>query len=738
MRVKVRRSARRAIMSVLVCMLLLRVSAYAYAQGEDMTRYGGETENTRFLEEPDERERESPPPEVPDGGDEESQPPENLQPPEETQGHDPGQIPVETEPAAGLWELKTAVATPSEIELPQEGCATVWELRELLEHGGAETIYLEDDIALEPGEEIYIYVDRRRSVDMNGHRLFIPIGARLSITGPVWFEGTVCGEALIEAEGRLRIDKVHIRARGEEAVALRISDGNAAGERCVINNTQICVSGRNSRAVLWEQGACEVENIIVEADGQGSTGIWAGGDVSLVNSSISADGMSVVSGAGAIFLDMSSAQPWPDHASKVQWEVYCDTRISENGISVTAGRPYSEFYEKLPDEIPYIFFSPQKNKKISSNLKVIWDNLPEDISVPGQYTAIARPLLDAGDIRPPDTYVPIYVVSAETPHIQEIFRMENTVVFRYLAQIRQSERVTLYCSCDGGKTWQDAASMEGCTAGVSSDNAVLDGLMINHTYLFKLVVSGGPMEGESAAVAFSYYDDDTDRFGQGDSDNGDRDDQGEKLPDTDSSGELSGESSGEPSRESFGESSGESSGDPSEPPGYTTVTISLTGQELMDQTKANPGQVTLLHDNIKVIVPSASLKALALSGKDMFTAVLREMPNGETEVRFWMNQEEIYLSGAQVNVKGRETRGGTLVTDKAGKRNEQLRQWDEDGRAAERTAEQAAETVPSPVQVDKASSKVPGTEGEDILPPVILTAVCVAALVIWKRQGGDG
>lgn len=108
--------------------------------------------------------------------------------------------------------------------------------------------------------------------------------------------------------------------------------------------------------------------------------------------------------------------------------------------------------------------------------------------------------------------------------------MEETVAFRYFRQITGAESIRLLCSADDGKTWRDVADMQGCEAIVTSDLASLEGLEMNNRYLFKLSVTGGPMEGESMAVPFSFFEHDADRNGQGDRDGDDRDDKGDQLP----------------------------------------------------------------------------------------------------------------------------------------------------------------------------------------------------------------
>ena len=97
--------------------------------------------------------------------------------------------------------------------------------------------------------------------------------------------------------------------------------------------------------------------------------------------------------------------------------------------------------------------------------------------------------------------------------------------------ITEGDELQLMYSMDGGKSWQDAAGIPGGTLNINGHTAVLDGLEINRDYLFKIVVYGGAMEGESQPVPFYYYENDCDRWEHGDRDGDGREEQKETLPD---------------------------------------------------------------------------------------------------------------------------------------------------------------------------------------------------------------
>ncbi len=189
--------------------------------------------------------------------------------------------------------------------------------------------------------------------------------------------------------------------------------------------------------------------------------------------------------------------------------------------------------ESLPLWARYTFYDPSGNQDLWRwELPVTWEELPEDLTEPGIYAAVMQGygLPDWLSIEIPEVKVPVYVVDPSTPHIQEIFRMGETVIFRFFSSVEDVGNAELLCSSDGGDTWQDAASMPGCTISIEPGSATLDGLQINKHYLFCLSVRGGSMEGRSAVIPFAYYESDADRFEHGDRDGDDRGDQGDLLP----------------------------------------------------------------------------------------------------------------------------------------------------------------------------------------------------------------
>lgn len=428
------------------------------------------------------------------------------------------------------------VATPSSAEimllnplLENGGCNTIEELKQQAESGEYEKILVTGDIIVE--DEFRIETEKNVVIDMNGNRLIVQSDGGLWIAGPVQVVGQVTEEALAEVNGDLTLkDKAEIYAEGEGAVAVWCKDYVS------LQNAAIRSSGRSSRALVWESDRlCDLVNSTVEAQGSGSIGILSDSNVELkLCRVLSQGGKSVVSTEG-ICLDATLATPLPDEAVVIKRKIYPAGREEENGISIAAGFGREEFLRKLPNSVHLLFYDESgAAKDWTASFSVTWSNLPDDFSREGEYMAVCHPILphNSNRLPLPDLKVPVHVVNPSKPHIEEIFRMGYSAAFRYLNPVIGAEKLQLMYSTDEGRNWHDAASMPGGSLALSEYMAGLDGMEINKKYLFKLVAIGGPMEGESLAVPFYYYENDADRYGQGDRDGDDRDEEDETLPDS--------------------------------------------------------------------------------------------------------------------------------------------------------------------------------------------------------------
>ena len=626
--------------------------------------------------------------------------------PEEKESDDGELLDMSTPSEAELME-DVELGTPSSAvmaeltDIPLEAANFLEELQQQIGEGETNRILATADIVVKPGDNLFLESEQAVTVDMNGCRLVISPDSGLSVTGPICFEGEAEGGALVSVEGRLSLKGgAEIRARGQESAAV-LCDGDGS---VTTWDAAIKSRGTGSRAVVWQSSAeCRLEYAYIEAEGSGSVGIRADSLVHLFLCSVKAGGKSV-EGTDDVYLDASMADPKLPQAEIVTREAYPQGREEENGFSVTAGADMEALLNLLSKSMLYGFYDPSGQKEPVGMLwDVTWSGIPGDLSRAGDYTAVCRPkpLNSWCGLRLQDRRIPIHVVDPQKPHIQEIFRMGSDVAFRYLTEIDGEELRLLY-SLDGGKSWQDAAARSEGSLILNKYIAALGGLEINRDYLFKLVVTGGPMEGESSAVPFYYYEDDYDRLSHGDRDGDSRGGQGEALPnsvlpifsnqeasdsnhwtvtgdggkeeilpteydeepetlpESDLEGTappLSGIAGGVnlPEKDSCKEEreeetehvpdSGQQVSDgsalPVTPAAIVQANVVLPYRQFCDQLLANEKWITLTAADIKVELPVDSLKKLALREDEAFSAQIGRPAADQFVVRFWAGEQEI-------------------------------------------------------------------------------------------------
>ncbi len=537
-------------------------------------------------------------------------------------------------------------ATPSSALLADTDCGSVEELCGLLE-SGAEDIRLSGDIELEPGQSFTIRAEEARQVDMNGYGIVVPGEAMLEISGPILFEGEPGPGGLFRIGGQLMLKNgAEIWAKGSGAVGILCVEQDGQVPEFHGEDAFVRVSGPESVGIDWQSEAeIQVEGIYILAEGAESVGVRCGGDVFLKRCRVTAEG-EAVSAAGEIRADLAELVPFPEVTQAIHRKAMGDARLQENGISLEAGSTLEQLRQELGSGASYMFYDVDRMQaSFGQEMAVVWENIPQDISRPGVYTVVCRPagIPEWLAVELPEFQVPIRVVEPGRPHIQEIFRMEETVAFRYFRQITEAENIRLLCSADDGKTWRDVADMQGCEAIVTSDLASLEGLEMNNRYLFKLSVTGGPMEGESMAVPFSFFEHDADRNGQGDRDGDDRDDKGDQLPGGDGwdgpedggaqkpengggpnhngggsnqeiGGEPNQENGGKPNQENGGGSNQEIGGEPNRENGGGPEQSSGSG---LNGEAGAPGTST--KDSAQAVGAQAALEG---GGRDSVTTVL--------------------------------------------------------------------------------------------------------------------
>lgn len=130
---------------------------------------------------------------------------------------------------------------------------------------------------------------------------------------------------------------------------------------------------------------------------------------------------------------------FPEVTQAIHRKAMGGSRLQENGISLEAGSTLEQLRQELGSGASYMFYDVDRMQaSFGQEMAVVWENIPQDISRPGVYTVVCRP---AGIPEWLAVELPEFQVShsgcgaGPGPHIQEIFRMEETVAFRYFRQI---------------------------------------------------------------------------------------------------------------------------------------------------------------------------------------------------------------------------------------------------------------------------------------------------------------
>ena len=492
-------------------------------------------------------EGETPPPPAEEDGEGETPPPpaeengEGETPPspdrEDVEGENPehpdsGQTGHNQEELENPGDIRQPEIQLQVIEIPLDEevqCSTVEELLTLLETG--EEICLTGDILVAGSADLNIAPEDEAVVNMNGYSIIVSDKGNLFVDGPIRFQGAAGDKALFQISGKTTFKNgAGVWAEGDGAVAVEISGTKNGKYALQTDNAYIGVSGDNSIALKWTgKGDCSLQYAHIEAEGENSVGIEADTPVELKLCLVEAEGSSVVTDK-VLIVDTSQVTPLPEQSEVITREIYLDGRLDENGVSVEAGTDCQGLYDKLAPSASYVFCDPTGERKMwTRDFTLNWKDLPEELSEPGVYRAVieAEGYPDWFFIEIPEIEIEIYVVDPKTVHIEEIFRMEDMAVLYFLNPVEDAQRIELFCSADGGDTWQDAASMPGCSVQIDPLTITVEGLEFNHTYRFCVAVTGGSMEGLSSVKSFGYYENDSDRFGHGDRDG---DDQGDLPP----------------------------------------------------------------------------------------------------------------------------------------------------------------------------------------------------------------
>lgn len=439
---------------------------------------------------------------------------------------------------AGEWIPKsgksTEAGTPSDakpdeivllMDIPDKGCRTKEELVDQLLDDSQSRIVLTSDIVWTEDSKIVVPVEKE--VEMGEYRILVEAESMFHVSGPVTFRGSG-GHSLFEVKGNFCPGKgVGIHASGDYVVAVDIINGGWAAEFAEIH-----AEGKNARAVRFRGSREQTVDICqIEAEGDGSRGIEAEGDIRLFLSSVSGEESAVSSEQGNVLLFGSHVSPEPEQARILPALFVPNNRLEENGFCVAVGASRETLWEKIEryPEIQWYFFSEGLELGSMYGIPVAWSEIPTDFSVQGTYYARCE-AVDVPEWFPAEFYdieVPIHIVDPDRPFIMDAEDAGSSAFLRFFTPIREAQEIRVEYSADDRESWRNIEELSGSF--VTETDANVEPLEPNQDYWFRLVVKGGPMEGISNEILF-IGDEVRKANGGGDRDHGDRNDQGEDPP----------------------------------------------------------------------------------------------------------------------------------------------------------------------------------------------------------------
>lgn len=651
------------------------------------------------------------------------EPPPVQEPPVETPAPEPppSELPS-NDPAAETPNALSPEQPPNELPLevtpppPEEdGCDTIEELAERIAQDGGGTVTITGDLSLPKGETVWLEAGQPVTIDLGPHGITVPEGAALALSGPITLTGDGAPDPLLTISGFLTTENgALLSASGEQAVAVRLTGGGWNTNRASVE-----AAGAGACAVESD-GPLNLYRLHLTARGENAVCVRATARVQLTLSRAESDG--ALAEVPALTLDGTAASPEPEDARVIRRAAVPHDHYETNGLWIEAGASREELDALLESRLLSTRFEYGLSDETGQEEDLLyftamsWTDEGIDLDVPGVCWLTGVPEdWDLGSVAPPEKRVPVHVADPDKPAIREGYQTDGGVRLAFYRPIRGAERLKLWYSADLGGTWQDAGTLPGAEIGPEGANfpALPEP---NRDYLFRLEVEGGPMAGRSNTLRCLYYDNQW--GGGGDWDGGDWGDQG-PLPDDDPGPPPDREPgrdpspSPEPDDTASGSDREEGADDPpavsapspvpdlpdievsfvepvstSEPtpatlPGETTppvkpnspasptqaepapittpastppaaapsgepgsaqpegATVCLTGRDLEAQKLANPSGVTLAGDGLKVTLPYALTDALGL-GKEGVLAVRLAMPDPTSfEVRFWADGQEV-------------------------------------------------------------------------------------------------
>lgn len=409
-------------------------------------------------------------------------------------------------------------------------CGRAEDLAEALAADIGGTIRISNDIEWNEALSMPIAVTRPVRVEMENFRIVIPEDTTFIIQGPVTFTGDGGQEVMLDVWGDFgATQEVTLQVTGDYKTALHYH-----GDSWNSNAGQFTIQAEGTGCVALRLSGSDESDLIgmnILARGTGSVGISAEGPLRIMLSTVKASGTAILSSSGEITIDASRVSPIPDGALVIPRYAVPNNRLEENGICIAAGSARQELFEILEDidVLTYMFLSEKTNDSYLYMVKACWTNLPDDLSVPGEYSARCVPtdIPSWLPIKPESLKVPVKVVEKEKPFLMDVQDAGDSLYLRFFSEISQTSGLKLFYSADNGVTWQDAMDLK--KSFLTASGAGVGPIDPNKDYLFQMAVTEGPMQGVSNRLLFKGLESKNNNGG-GDRDYDDRDDQGEIPP----------------------------------------------------------------------------------------------------------------------------------------------------------------------------------------------------------------
>lgn len=660
------------------------------------------------------------------------------------------------------WLLVSCCFFPASAQAAssQYECSTAEELHQiLLTHPGS-AISLTDDIIWDTCTPLP-QVSAPTKINMGDFSILIPEDYELYIQGPVHFEGSGTVRPLFVVEGSLSMEKqVEITARGNSATAIFIGENGY----WYSDLSSVFVDGPNSTGVYFESGPLsEVTASRVQAEGNGSVGIDSHRPLQLVLCNISSEDRQAVNTSEPVRLDQCLVTPALQDAEVIsRSSVMPEERIQERGLCFPQGVSREEVYKTA---LSYRLVCREEDVYDLSYLtEFLWEDSLVDYSLPGTYLAALTPQVpDWFPVVLPSLEIPVHIVDPGRPFLRAAYQLTDSVGIQFFTELTEAAEIHMYYSADNGASWNDILELPGSY--IDCYGAQVYGLNEDQSYLFCLTVTGGPIEGISNVLPFTFGE--PDPFGGGDNDGGDRTEQelppvSQDIPEmTVPSPPVTPPQAVYPPEGTDNTSDTPDSVEPSVPAGTKTPpaesispkeeknsqvkeesTDSITaisGARLRQLLEINPNSVLFEKNGISVEIPSSFLASLALSDEGLLEILLRKTDDFSFQLSVTADGKEIVtLPEASVSLPYTPSQGtdhSLLALVHVGTGSEEPVTYSDKHRIASAKIYETGSFTLREYYVTETEKAVSAAINLPVLLFVfLLSAVVIALLILFRRR----